>query len=287
MAETKIEWADYTFNPWRGCTKVSPGCQHCYAETLSKRNPRVLGEWGPDGTRVIAAESGWRQPLAWDRAAREAGERRLVFCASLADVFEHRPDLLAPRSRLFRLIEQTPHLIWLLLTKRPENVERLTDMASTRERWPNAWLGVSVESAKHPVRLSQAQAVRHRFGGLFISAEPLLGPLDRIWSPSEELGGVVQWVIVGGESGAMARPMHPAWVRAIRDQCLRGGVPFFFKQWGEWRPDVESDRQWAGRPKAHRWPEEGVSYRVGKASAGATLDGREYREFPASFGRMP
>src|SRR4051794_38669367 len=99
--ETKIQWTHHTFNPWRGCQKVSPGCAHCYAEQLSLRNPKVLGEWGPDGKRVIASESYWRLPLKWNRDAHKAGERRRVFCASLADVFEDRPELVKPRERLF------------------------------------------------------------------------------------------------------------------------------------------------------------------------------------------
>src|SRR5688572_29932027 len=133
MAITKIEWTatvrpdgtvspGYTFNPWRGCAKVSPGCTHCYAETLSKRNPAVLGTWGKDGVRAIGSDAYWRQPLAWNRAAKQAGERRRVFCASLADVFEDRPDLVGPRHRLVDLIQLTQHLDWLLLTKRPENI---------------------------------------------------------------------------------------------------------------------------------------------------------------------
>lgn len=154
MAEnSKIEWTTHTFNPWRGCTKVSAGCKNCYAETLSHRNPKTLGVWGPNGTRVIAAESAWRQPLKWNKAAKAAGERHRVFCASLADVFEDwtgnmvaangkplfagtgRPDWWTDReddvpavtmgdvrARLFRLIHETANLDWLLLTKRPENV---------------------------------------------------------------------------------------------------------------------------------------------------------------------
>ncbi|MEL6706075.1 MAG: DUF5131 family protein, partial [Bacteroidota bacterium] len=109
-ANSKIEWTHHTFNPWRGCAKVSQGCKNCYAETLSHRNPGVLGEWGPHANRVIAAEAYWRKPLAWDRQAEAAGERHRVFCASLGDVFEDRDDLLAPRLRLFDLIRQTPHL---------------------------------------------------------------------------------------------------------------------------------------------------------------------------------
>lgn len=136
MAEnSKIEWTNHTFNPWRGCQKVSPGCQHCYAETLSKRNPAVLGEWGPNGKRVIASEAHWRLPLKWNKAAKLAGERHRVFCASLADVFEDRPELVAPRVRLFHLISETPNLDWLLLTKRPENIRRFWGDPETVRSW--------------------------------------------------------------------------------------------------------------------------------------------------------
>ncbi len=122
---SKIQWTHHTFNPWRGCTHVSPGCEHCYAEALSKRNPAQLGTWGAGGTRVVASEAYWKQPERWNRAAEAAGERHRVFCASLADVFEDRPELVEPRERLWRLIVATPHLDWLLLTKRPENIARL------------------------------------------------------------------------------------------------------------------------------------------------------------------
>lgn len=164
---TGIEWTDHSFNPWRGCTKVSAGCEHCYAETLSKRNPKTLGTWGPRGVRVVAAESYWRQPLKWNREAEAAGERRRVFCASLADVFEdwtgpivhggnHRPaevaitadavfDEAGPRQltmqdlrrRLFQLIDNTFQLDWLLLTKRPENIRRLIPGRARCAAWPD------------------------------------------------------------------------------------------------------------------------------------------------------
>lgn len=143
MAEnSKIEWTHHTFNPWRGCTKVSEGCKFCYAETMSGRNPGTLGIWGPRGTRVVAAESYWRQPLKWDKAAEAAGEQHRVFCASLADVFEgpesmpasEWPKVQAARAQLFGFIEATPHLDWLLLTKRPQNIARFS---------PNRW-GASV-----------------------------------------------------------------------------------------------------------------------------------------------
>src|ERR1035441_204320 len=106
--DSAIEWCSHTFNPWRGCEKVSPGCKNCYAERLSVRNPAVLGVWGADGVRAMASESYWQQPAAWDRAAKNAGERRRVFCASLADVFEDRPELVEPRARLMALIVETP-----------------------------------------------------------------------------------------------------------------------------------------------------------------------------------
>jgi protein gp37 len=198
--ETRISWADHTFNPWRGCTKVSAGCDNCYAEAMSVRNPAVLGKWGPDGKRVVAAESYWRQPLKWGRDAKAAGERRRVFCASLADVFEDRPELSAPRRRLFRLVGETPSLDWLLLTKRPQDILRLTrqaidtfddpgfdfnaagepnglEVASFAELFPNVWLGVSVEDQQRaderiPQLLQVPAAVR------FLSVEPLLGPVD-------------------------------------------------------------------------------------------------------------
>lgn len=208
MAEnSKIEWTDHTFNPWRGCTKVSSGCANCYAETMSGRNPKVLGVWGPQGTRVLASEAQWKEPLKWDRQAGEAKKRQLVFCASLADVFEdwqgpmvnakgttvvrgewqeclerHDEPLTMDyfRFELFNLIRRTPNLDWLLLTKRPENIGRM--MAGYLGAWdtdhiPNVWLGVSVENQatadeRIPVLLRIPAAVR------FLSCEPLLGPVD-------------------------------------------------------------------------------------------------------------
>lgn len=198
-ANSAIAWTHHTFNPWRGCTHVSPGCTNCYAEAQAKRFPDQLGKWGTGGTRVIASESYWRQPERWNRKAEKAGERHRVFCASLADVFEDRPELVEPRWRLFSLIADTPHLDWLLLTKRPENARVLgamrfwldvnawrldhglavipggmTDFA--RNGLPNVWLGTTVEDQRRaderiPVLLATPAAVR------FLSCEPLLGPV--------------------------------------------------------------------------------------------------------------
>jgi protein gp37 len=311
---SKIEWTDHTFNAWRGCTKVSPGCHACYAETMSHRNPGVLGEWGPNGKRVVAAESYWRQPLKWDRDAKAAGERRRVFCASLSDVFEDREDLLEPRDRLFDLIGETPNLDWLLLTKRPENLARFLpwchDHAGQyRDRyWPNVWIGTSVEDQQRAneriPRLVDIPAAVH-----FLSVEPLLGPADfsRCWYTSDgehEPAYVgIHWVIVGGESGPRARPMHPDWARLIRDQCQAAGVPFFFKQWGEWAPsdddtprgvpEIYLDRSGIVTPTASPYepgcpcdhmPGEASLVRVGKARAGRLLDDREWSEMPAVAG---
>lgn len=266
MKDTKIEWAHHTFNPWRGCTKVSEGCRNCYADAFSSRNPKVLGVWGPNGTRVVAADAAWKEPLKWDRAAKAAGERHRVFCASLADVFEG-PDTMPAeswdavtqaRKRLGKLILDTPNLTWMLLTKRPQNILPISADMWVRFGGPttplpdNVWIGVSVENQQAaneriPHLLKVPARVR------FLSCEPLLGPVeldewlpaccergDREGSPCpvciedgrkyEHPG--IHWVIVGGESGPNARPMHPDWARSLRDQCQAAGVAFFMKQMG-------------------------------------------------------
>ncbi len=245
-ADSKIEWTDHTFNPWRGCTKVSAGCANCYAEAQAKRNPGVLGIWGDSGTRVVAGESMWREPLKWDRAAKAAGRPARVFCASMADVFEDRPELEEPRARLWRLMEMTPNLVWLLLTKRPENVGKLVGGAMSRalsagtydvawggsSGWPkNAWLGVSVENQEAAdTRIPELHRLQHKLNipGVFLSVEPLLGPVKIALASAF----VIDWIIVGGESGPGARPMDPDWVRLVRDRCQETGAAFFFKQWG-------------------------------------------------------
>lgn len=321
--DSKIEWTTHTFNPWRGCTKVSAGCANCYAEKLSYRNPGVLGIWGDNGTRVIASESAWKEPLKWDRAAKMAGERHRVFCASLADVFEDRPELVAPRVRLFHLISETPNLDWLLLTKRPENIHRFYGGQGVSRSWsesmpPNVWLGTSVENqAAAEERIPQllaAPATVH-----FLSMEPLLGAVDltdiggpghdhdaltgeyRDASVFRNTGGI-DWVIVGGESGSHARPMHPQWVRSIRDQCVQAGVPFHFKQHGEWLaiddlpleltrkadtfksismlPNGLIDKQIDRAACQANGSLPSLIYRVGKTAGGRMLDDRTWDELP-------
>jgi protein gp37 len=241
--QTRIEWSDHTFSPWRGCTKVSAGCAHCYAEEQSKRNPKVLGEWGPQGQRAIAAESYWKDPPRWDRAAHRAGERRRVFCASLGDVFEDRPELVEPRRRLLATIAATPNLDWLLLIKRPEDVVRLAG----GELPPSAWIGASVEDQaaaerRIPHLLKIPAVVR------FLSVEPLLGPIA-----FTTLDGIA-WGIVGGESGPRARPCDLGWIRSVVAQCRAYGVPPFVKQLGRRPVGLRLADDKGGDPA--EWPED-------------------------------
>ena len=231
MENSKIEWTDHTFNPWIGCTKVNALCEHCYAETMmDKRYKRV--QWGPGGTRSRTGRPNWRKPVAWNRDAKADNVRRRVFCASLADVYEDRDELKPWRKELFGLIDQTQNLNWLTLTKRPENIGRMwaevADVAvSNLSRRENVWLGTSVGTqATADKGIPLLTEWRHLAPILFLSVEPLLGPIDRL-----QLEGI-DWVIVGGESGPGARPMKEEWVLSIQDQCQQANVAFFFKQWG-------------------------------------------------------
>lgn len=236
---THIQWTDHTFNPWWGCVKVSPGCEHCYAESLSKRFGRHI--WGPAKTtdRMITSDTNWRQPLAWNRQAEAEGRSRRVFCASMSDVFEDHPQLDEPRRRLWRLIAHTPYLDWQLLTKRPENIAHMLP-DDWGNGWPNVWLGTSVEDQRRadlriPL-LVRVPAMVH-----FLSVEPLLGPIDFLDGPADPESTMgewsdldqIDWVIVGGESGPNARPMQLDWVYSIIDQCKAHRVAFFCKQKGE------------------------------------------------------
>lgn len=218
---SKIEWTHATFNPWVGCEKVSPACDHCYAEGWAKRtgSPEL---WRGQRRRTTAAY--WRGPAKWNADAQRAGQTRRVFCASLADVF----DKDVPqhwRDDLWALIGTTVHLTWLLLTKRPQNIAGMLPMV-WGDGWPNVWLGTTAEDAgHHRLRWAHLAGVPARVR--FLSYEPALGPLEEL-----ELGrvGAPDWVICGGESGPGAREMDAAWARSVRDQCRRAAVPFFMKQ---------------------------------------------------------
>jgi len=300
MGETTgISWTDHTFNPWRGCTKVAPECHSCYADQLAKRNPKTLGIWGPNGTRVMGAPAYWKEPIKWNREAEKAGERRRVFCASLADVFEdwrgvihdHRgtqvfidgdrfttdglldeyPHALPSasmcdlRAKLFALIDDTPHLNWLLLTKRPENVRRMwpaytyhacvtgdcphdrqsdCDKADTHYR-DNVWLGTSAGTqATANKAIPHLLACRDLAPVLFVSCEPMLDAVDFSpflwnWESFPGATGTLDWAIFGVESngkrvGRLGSFLcEGAWeshARTLVGQCRSAGVAPFVKQ---------------------------------------------------------
>ena len=331
---TKIEWADHTFNPWIGCQKVSPACEHCYAEAWDRRFA-VSGHamrWGEKAQRTRTSVANWRLPLKWNKQAQADGRRFRVFCASLADVFDNQ----VPadwRLDLFELIRATPHLDWLLLTKRIGNAgQMITDTVSQMDigyappfaawPWPNVWLGATICNQAEadrdiPKLLATEAQVR------FLSIEPMLGPVDLSSIPVGGghghhefdpiiVGNVLQrasssdpsvhWVICGGESGPQARPMHPDWARSLRDQCAAAGVPFLFKQWGEWREPAAGEEFDTSMGRAQRVPAFIVApsgtvqcfhndqtrdggkamIRVGKKAAGRMLDGIEHNGFPGA-----
>jgi protein gp37 len=229
MAEkTAIAWTDFTFNPWMGCHKVSQGCTHCYAETLTKGRMGKPDLWGLTGTRQRTSPSYWRRPLRWNADAELAGTPKLVFCASLADVFEDHgtPDAPGPnqwRADLWPLIRETRWLDWQLLTKRPENFSRMLPDDWSVENYPNVWLGTSIEDQRvdeRAVYLTSVPAVVH-----FVSYEPAIGPLDLVWTLPD-----IEWVIVGGESGPGYRKMNLDWARDMQRQVRDAGQAFFFKQ---------------------------------------------------------
>jgi protein gp37 len=210
---SSIEWTEATWNPVTGCTKVSPGCKHCYAERMAKRLHAMGQPNYRNGFRLTVHDAMLDLPLAWRRP-------RVVFVNSMSDLF-HRDVPLSFIERVFDVMRRASWHTFQVLTKRSD---RLLELSPYLPWSPNVWMGVSVESAKYVFRVDHlrktAAAVK------FLSLEPLLGPLDAL-----DLGGI-DWAIVGGESGPRARPMNSAWVVDIRDQCRRAGVAFFFKQWG-------------------------------------------------------
>lgn len=253
-----ISWTDDTFNTHWGCERVSPACAHCYADASAKRFG-YPGLWEGAGARRFFDEGHWRTPLLWDRNAVLTGgvwhpHRRLVFCASMSDVFEDHEDLPTVRARLWALIEDTENLTWQLLTKRPENVLRMVP-SGWRDGLPgNVWVGTSIENARWAHRADSLREIPAVIR--FLSCEPLLGPLWQVKRGVErglDLDGI-GWVIGGGESGPHHRPTDPRWAVELKTACRNRGIPFFWKQNG-------------GRyPKAN----------------GKLLNGAEYCEFPAT-----
>lgn len=244
MAEnSKISWTDHTFNPWWGCVKVSPACDHCYAESFSKRVGNDV--WGLDAPRRFFGDKHWNEPLKWNRTALEYfGRPARVFCASMADVFEDRADLHNHRLRLFDLFPQTPNLLWNLLTKRSTEIKRYLPEL---QRLPNVRIGVTVENQTYDHRVVP--------GVSWISYEPALGPLNLHLSGESctcsshqfvtcrgigSLGegwkcaeSKINWVIIGGESGGHAREMKLEWAIDVIAQCKAAGVAVHFKQLGD------------------------------------------------------
>lgn len=266
--KTGIAWTDHTFNPWIGCTAVSPACAKCYAETMAKRYGWSFAE------RRRTTPANWRKPLLWNRQAEDADVRRKVFCPSLGDPFDNQvPEEW--RSDLFDLIRVCTALDWQMLTKRPQNIAKMLppDWATG---WPHVWLGTTVESQveadrRIPHLLAVPAAVR------FLSCEPLLGPVDltdvtdrTVCAPDigehhfsalpdkdDEPGeNYVDWVIIGGESGPGARSMPRAWADDLVGQCRAAGVATFVKQVGSRPgPDWPAGIKGSGTDPAE-WPAE-------------------------------
>lgn len=283
---SKIEWTRYTFNPWIGCQKVSPGCDHCYAESQNEFRKWNAAGWGPHAPRKRTSGAYWQQPLKWNREAEAAGVRRRVFCASLADVFDNHGSITSGwHGDLWYLIDRTPHLDWLLLTKRPQNIKGMLPeeygFPAWGKGWANVWLGTTVENQTEadrriPALLSVPARVH------FLSCEPLLGPIEfsdvsRRSDALQMLGKPalfgIDWIIAGGESGPAARPMHPDWARSLRDQCQVAGVPFLFKQWGEWDADALLYTDMNNRCPPPKM-------KVGKKKSGRVLDGVTHDSYP-------
>ena len=303
MSKTKIEWAEEVWNPVTGCTKISPGCKNCYAERMSKRLAGRFGYPAVNPFRVTLHPDKLTEPLNWKKPKR-------IFVCSMGDLFhEDVPDSWI--AAVFKSIgmcmsagDARKDHIFMVLTKRPERMRNFFRDWPLFENLPNVWLGVSAENqepadARIPVLLSIPAVKR------FVSLEPMLGPVDldnieckpgyfenalslEEWAGAEDSpevkasmggGALLDWVICGGESGPGARPVHPEWVRGVRDQCEAYGVPFFFKQWGEWAEDKQHGLATTS-VRACRFQDGTLVERVGKNDAGRMLDGKEYLEWP-------
>lgn len=273
-ADSSGSWWDFTFSPWWGCEKVSAACKHCYAEaTDSCKGPYLAGlsgqpptkHWGRDAPRLFMSEERWKEPLAWDRKAQRDGRRYRVFCASMCDVFEDRDELVTHRDRLWEIAAETPHLIWQVLTKRPENFSRFLPWGSSGDPLPNVCLGVTAENQatadeRVPLLLATPALIR------FVSYEPALGSIDSSRFLVPQVGRGLDWIITGDEDTRRdrARMTDLDWIRAVRDQCVAAHVAFHFKQWaGRAVPGIGGERDKRG--KIHL----------------PLLDGRRWAEFPA------
>jgi protein gp37 len=287
MAENSgISWTTHTWNPWMGCTKVSPACDGCYAEAMmDKRYGKV--QWG--GERVRTGVHTWNDPLRWNRQAEKSGVRPFVFCASLADIFDNQVDPQW-RADAFEVMRKTPRLVYLLLTKRPQMIVKLSDAAGGLPA--NAALGTTVEDQKRAdMNLAALQVAKIDTSPLFTfgSFEPLLGPVT---IPTALMP---DWVITGGETdqgGHTSRPTHPKWFRSLRDQARAAGAAFHHKQNGEWIPWIPLNGNPAENQIMHVMEDGGAYYpgnpvslqsmiKIGKKASGRALDGTTHDDFPA------
>jgi protein gp37 len=286
MSKSKIEWTDRTWNPVTGCTKVSQGCKNCYAERMYER-------FHGHGSfkNVITHPERLDMPLKWKKPS-------MVFVNSMSDLFHEDVPFEFIDMCFIVMAEATDHT-FQILTKRPERLLEYAQDSICEDLWPlkNVWLGVSVEDQKTaderiPLLIQVPAAVR------FLSCEPLLAPID-ILTPNllwHRLSGggykrqTIDWVICGGESGPGSRPMHPDWARSLRDQCEAAGVPFFFKQWGEYLPYCQLNpevipfkKSIVEFPSPHNANKKNSYYKIGKKAAGNVLDEKQHLEYPKSF----
>ena len=324
---TKIEWATESWNPITGCSPVSEGCEHCYARRMAKRLRGRCGYPEDDPFKVTFHPDKLFQPMKWKKP-------RIIFVCSMGDLFHEDAELSWQNKIWNHVITEPPcyHHIFLILTKRPKRLRAFIqslgywgDSDEMQSIFPHIWLGVSVENQKQadariPVLL-QIPAERR-----FVSIEPMLGPIIlshiKIGTRYKPQGkadplylnalkgdyffgdegdyeiGALDWVIVGGESGPGARPMHPDWPRSVRDQCQEAEVPFFFKQWGEWAPQLPApfskELYKFITPKGAIYSELGIDaygiddgcciIKTGKKAAGRLLDGKEWNEYPEMRG---
>jgi len=311
MAEnTAIEWARHTFNPWTGCTKVSPACDNCYAEGWAKRSGHV--EWGAKADRRRTSDATWLKMIKWNEEAHKNGEMHTVFACSLADIFDnHKSIEQSWRDDFWDYVRRCKNLIMLLLTKRPQNIKKyLPDFWD--EIKGRVWLGTTVENQwECDRRIPVLAEYKNNCAGTFISMEPLLEFVDLLYptgvwpdgpqsccsghecgcmgQPTEPpLLYYVDWVICGGESGPGSRPSNVHWFDDIQHQCQRNRVPFFFKQHGDWFPYGSIDASGCqnsvtkGKKVGYwkEWETSGFSVKLGKKKAGRYLNGQTYSERP-------
>jgi protein gp37 len=248
MAQSSdIEWTDATWNPVTGCTKISPGCDNCYAERFSERFRGVSGHAFENGFDLTLRPERLEQPMSWKKP-------RMIFVNSMSDLF-HKEVPAEFIGRVFDTMERATWHTFQVLTKRSSLMRTFVNRRyGDRPAPPHVWLGVSVENRRTTSRIRHLQAANATVR--FLSVEPLLEDVGEL-----NLTGI-HWVIVGGESGPGARPMQPEWAASVRDQCIRAAVPFFFKQWGTWGAD--------GR-------------RGSKSGNGRELDGRTWDQLPLPF----